>query len=224
MGFLFHSYSGKTVQKPHKLFSHFFGLKRLQFSRVPEEKLEDLLANYHATLSPEDAERFIRRIFSSIHLYILPRVPVDIVEDVRSEALRDIAYNLVNIGHDWAPERIWGWCYMIAKRRIFDYYKEHAKTPFTRVDPDELERLFEQGIDESSSPAEIAEARDAVELLKNADENGLELLWQVHIVGETISELAAQKGKSYDAVRMEVERSRQRAETILRKADDGKTP
>lgn len=182
-------------------------------------ELIELVRRFRASQTEADAAAVIDHIFPALHAYILRRAP-NAVDDIRSETLVTIAYNLYKFDLSKTSEEMWGLCYVIARRQISKYFKTQERQPYTSVDGEELSqveaisalRSFEQS---QNDPQKLGQ--HALDLVKKSDPDCFKLLWDRYIVGSGVDAIAYELNVNYAAAAQRIHRCKELAGFLMQK-------
>ena len=177
--------------------------------------LSELLREFRECQSLEErfelAERIVEHVITPLTQYIHSKGLGDGAEDVTQMTLLDLSRQLQDFRG--ATEReFWGWCYRIARNKIANWFREHARGPVVGLDPEVLWRAVESSrtID-PLSPADLAQLHEAMAMLRAASPECYDALVQRYIFGLSFEEIGMAEGRRSDAVRMQVNRCLEKA-------------
>jgi RNA polymerase sigma factor (sigma-70 family) len=170
------------------------------------DDLIKMLVGFRKTGDRALAEKIMQAILTDVHLFVLTKVPMQDVDDVRQDALFAIAQALYSFRGESRPE-FFAYCYRITRATIAKYYRTRSREPQTHADFDALLAMIDKdAVNAYSTEIDKSDAREAVELLKKADPVCFELLYKRHVLELLLKDIGEDLGISENAARMRVNR------------------
>jgi RNA polymerase sigma factor (sigma-70 family) len=154
-------------------------------------------------------------IAPDLRYFILGFVQPSDAQDVLQDTIKGIIGGLGKFEGD-SPKQFWAWCYRIARNKICDHYRGKAADRVQTMPPEELHRLLDQSAQDSPiSPAVRLDLEYCMKVLTASKPECYEFLWQHYIFGLDYSEIADERGLSYDNVRMKIGRCLDEAKRLV---------
>ena len=152
------------------------------------------------------AEAIFRLIEPDLRFFVFSAIQSPAAQDVLQEILKSIAVSLPKFAGGTEKE-FWGWCYMIARRRIYDHIEKRDSDRLQPMPHEELLDLLDAS--EQAEPMTAADRHDLEYALKLLDSSKPECrgyLWNHYVIGFDYGEIAEEQNVNYDAARMKVGR------------------
>jgi len=170
------------------------------------DELISMLVRFRTSGDPALAESIMKAIVEDVHMFVLPKVPKQDVEDVRQDVLFAIAQALSSFRGE-SRQEFFAYCYRIARATIAKYYRKRSREPETHPDFDEFLALIDkEAVNAHFSEVDKSDAREAVQMLKLADPECFELLYTRYVLELPLKEIGEDLGISENAARMRVNR------------------
>lgn len=181
-------------------------IKLVRTYRVTSELVDQARLGEEIFLAVEPAIRFF--IFKAIDS------PHD-AQDVLQVALKSIATSLVEFKCK-TNDQFWAWCYSIARRRLYDFYRKKASNRLQPMPEEEFQNLLESSAEGSPlSPADKLDLDYALGLLIRSKPACYDYLWNHYVIGLDFSEIAEEQNLTKDNVRMRIGRCLELAHTLV---------
>jgi RNA polymerase sigma factor (sigma-70 family) len=140
---------------------------------------------------------------------------LDIALEIYQEVLIVIALNLESYRGN-SDKEFWSWCYTIIRRKLANYIRDEKPDKFDSFDEVNLRDVVAAGQPEIS-PGVEHDLKYALSLLAAAKPVCAVLLWVYHVLGWTYEAIGEMIGKSYDAVRVQLNRCMDEAQSLVEK-------
>ncbi len=161
------------------------------------------------------AESIICEVRPSLWIYITSKCPSAMVDDVCQETLVGIVNGLFKF-YGETDGQFWSWCYRIARNKICDCLRTHDAEIFHPFDDEEMRDAIEASAQvDTISPGESLDLDYALNLLKQAKPPCYQYLWMHYITGWTLDEMAPIFNKTYNAMRMQINRCLNDAKNLV---------
>jgi RNA polymerase sigma factor (sigma-70 family) len=184
-------------------------------------QLSELISNYRQakTLARRLAivSELICEVGPELEAYAKRRARTqEIAEEVYQETLVVIATNLEKYKGN-SDNEFRSWCYTIIRRKLANYMRDEKPDNFESFDESNLRDIIAAGQREIS-PGVEHDLKYALSLLAAAKPVCAVLLWVYHVLGWTYQAIAEAIGKSYDAVRVQLNRCLHDAQSLMEKS------
>jgi RNA polymerase sigma factor (sigma-70 family) len=161
------------------------------------------------------AEEIFREVEPQLRFFIFSTIAPPAAADVLQETLKAVTVSLSkfagNSNGEW-----WAWCYSIARNKVKDHLRKQASDRLQPMPQEELRELVEAS--GQSTPLSAEDRMDleyAMNLLAESKPECRDFLWQHFVFGLDYSELAEERGMSYDNVRMKIGRCLGEAQALM---------
>lgn len=185
------------------------------------EQVIKLVRTYRLATGLAEQLRLAEEIFSVIEpplrQFVFASVPEAAAEDVVQEVLAAAVTALAAFKGD-SEKQFWGWCYRIARNKIYDHRRKQAveKKMIQQMPPEELWQLVDASAQTSPiSSQDRLDLEDAMKLLISSKPECYDYLWKHFVFGLDYAEIAEEKGASYDGVRMKIGRCLDEAKALI---------
>jgi RNA polymerase sigma factor (sigma-70 family) len=164
------------------------------------------------------AEEFVIRVSGAVGNFVLRRVPQEFAEDVTQQALTAIALHIHKFKGK-TESQLWQWCYRVARNKVADCLRQHGGGATAPVEVEEARRALEaEAQHERILPGARQDLEYALSLLGAAKPPCVDLLWDYYILDLDYDDLSTLTALTVDAVRMQIRRCLELAQTLLAKA------
>jgi RNA polymerase sigma factor (sigma-70 family) len=183
------------------------------------EPVVKLVRTYRLTAGFAERLRLAEEIFSLIEpqlrLFVFGSLVPALAEDVLQDILKAIATDLAKFKGD-TEKQFWAWCYRIARNKLGDHFRKQASDRTQPMAVDEFWQLVEStAAPEPLSAADRHDLEYAMNLLRNANPECFDFLWQHYVFGLDYGEIAEAENLNYDAVRMKIGRCLETARSLV---------
>jgi RNA polymerase sigma factor (sigma-70 family) len=161
------------------------------------------------------AEAIFRLIEPDLRFFVFSAIQSPAAQDVLQEILKSIVVSLSKFAGGTEKE-FWAWCYMIARRRIYDHIQKRDSDRLQPMPNDELLDLLDAS--EQAEPMTAADRHDLEYALKLLDSSKPECrgyLWNHYVIGFDYNEIAGEQNLNYDNVRMKIGRCLEEAKSLV---------
>ena len=161
------------------------------------------------------AEAIFRLIEPDLRFFVFSAVQPPAAQDVLQEILKSIVVSLPKFAGGTEKE-FWAWCYMIARRRIYDHIQKRDSDRLQPMPHEELLDLLDES--EHAEPMTAADRHDLEYALKLLDSSKPECrgyLWNHYVIGFDYGEIAEEQNLNYDNVRMKIGRCLAEAKSLV---------
>jgi len=183
------------------------------------EQLIKLVKTYRLSSGLAERLRLVEAIFHLIapdlRAFVFSAIVPQAAEDVSQEVLISITNSLKTFKGN-SKEEFWEWCYMIARRRIYDYLHKKKKDRLQPMPHDELLDLVDASA--QVAPMMAADRHDleyALNLLDSSKPECRDYLWNHYVIGFDYGEIAEEQNLNYDNVRMKIGRCLDEARSLV---------
>lgn len=183
------------------------------------DDLIKLVRTYRVTAGLAERLRLAEAIFHLIapdlRAFVFGAIVPQIAEDVSQDVLLSITASLKSFAGS-SNEEFWAWCYIIARRRIYDHIRKKASDRLQPMPNDELLDLLDTS--EQAEPMTAADRHDleyALKLLDGSKPECRDYLWNHYVIGFDYSEIAEEQNLNYDNVRMKIGRCLEEAKSLV---------
>jgi RNA polymerase sigma factor (sigma-70 family) len=183
------------------------------------ESLIELIREYRQAQSLEQkllaADKLVALIAPRLEGYILRRCPPDMADEVLQETMRSIAKGLLSF-KGLTDDAFTGWCNVIARCRISDAgRKEQASREILTSLEDLWDTVHAAAPEVPLAAGDRLDLEYAMNLLKAAKPPCYDYLWCYYILDWDYNSIAEEYGLTYDAVRMQIKRCLELAQSLL---------
>ena len=181
--------------------------------------LSEMVNDYRAATTFEQrvaaVEKIIHEIGSELLRFACQNLNREIAEEIYQETLLVIALKLGQYKGD-SDNTFRSWCFRILRNKIANFLKEKKFEDVAEFNDESMREAIDAGTKEIS-PDVRHDLEYAMNLLgaKKSDCRPVMLLH--HIEGWEIQEIAADQRRTYDAVRMQLDRCLELAESLMAK-------
>ena len=175
------------------------------------DTLIDLVNRFQRSSDPDEklalADQIVVRLSPDLHLFIAPRVPPNLVDDVLQETLIAVALGLDTFqGH--TDKQFYGFCYTRCRNKCVDALRKASVIQKHEFSGEELwSAVLESERKEPLTDEEREMLREALDLLAEVRPPCVDYLVAHYVVGMTFEEMGAEFGfPSEDAARMKTHR------------------
>lgn len=166
-------------------------------------------------------ERMVPLVERDLRFFVFDVLRPPAAQDVFQEVLKAVFTKLGQFRGD-TKESFWDWCYTIARRKIADHCerqdRERARLQF--MPGEELLDLVKSSVAPSTlSAADRLDFEFVVNILARLKPDCEEHLRQHYLHGLDYAELAEQKDKTYNGVRMKIGRCMEEAQALAKTLD-----
>jgi RNA polymerase sigma factor (sigma-70 family) len=183
------------------------------------EQLIKLVKTYRLSSGLAERQRLAEAIFHLIALdlraFVFSAIKPHAADDVSQEVLISITNSLKKF-KGGSKEEFLAWCYMIARRRIYDHLRKKKSDRLQPMPHDELLDLLDTS--EQAAPLTAADRHDLEYALKLLDSSKPECrgyLWNHYVIGFDYGEIAEEQNLKYDNVRMKIGRCLDEAQSLV---------
>jgi RNA polymerase sigma factor (sigma-70 family) len=183
------------------------------------DDLIKLVRTYRVTAGLAERQRLADAIFRVIapdlRAFVFGAIVPQAAEDVAQEVLISITKSLKTFKGNSNGE-FWEWCYMIARRRIYDHIKKRDSDRLQPISHDEILDLLDAS--EQAEPMTAADRHDleyALKLLDGSKPECRGYLWNHYVIGFDYGEIAEEQNLKYDNVRMKIGRCLDEAKSLV---------
>lgn len=162
------------------------------------------------------AERIVPLVERDLRFFVFAVLRPPAAEDVFQEVLKAVFTKLGQFQGD-TKEAFWDWCYTIARRKIADHCErqDRERDRLQFMPGEELLELVKSSVAPSGlSAADRLDFEHVVNILARLKPDCEEHLWQHYIHGLNYAEIAAENQKTYNGVRMKIERCLEEAQSL----------
>ncbi|HEX3797385.1 MAG TPA: RNA polymerase sigma factor [Verrucomicrobiae bacterium] len=161
------------------------------------------------------AEAIFRLIAPDLRAFVFSAIVPQAAEDVSQEVLISIAASLKKFEGN-SNGQFWEWCYMIARRRIYDHIQKRDRDRLLPMPHDEILDLLDASA--QVAPLTAADRHDleyALNLLDSSKPECRGYLWNHYVIGFDYGEIAEEQNLNYDNVRMKIGRCLEEAKSLV---------
>lgn len=183
------------------------------------DDLIKLVRTYRVTAGLAERQRLADAIFRVIapdlRAFVFSAIVPQAAEDVAQEVLISITKSLKTFKGNSKGE-FWEWCYMIARRRIYDHIQKRDSDRLQPIPHDEILDLLDAS--EQAEPMSAADRHDleyALKLLDGSKPECRGYLWNHYVIGFDYGEIAEEQNLKYDNVRMKIGRCLDEAKSLV---------
>ena len=179
------------------------------------EKLERCRKAVSLKDTEESVEAFVREIASELMAFALRRCKPEIAQEICQETILVIALkNKQCRGSD--DRQIRSWCYTILRRKLSNYFRDEKPALFEPLSESEQWEVI-AARDKEIAPGVRDDLEYAMGLLGARKPLCREWLWLHHIWEWDIQSITEAYGRTYNAVRMHLNRCLELAELLMEK-------
>jgi RNA polymerase sigma factor (sigma-70 family) len=211
-------YTGERIKKDLTFGIAMREREALAFWRAMDDLIK-LVRTYRLTAGLLERQRLAEAIFRLIEpdlrFFVFGAVQSQAAKDVLQEILKSIVVSLPKFAGGTEKE-FWAWCYMIARRRIYDHIQKRDSDLLQPMPSDELLDLLDES--EQAEPMTAADRHDLEYALKLLDSSKPECrgyLWNHYVIGFDYGEIAEEQNLNYDNVRMKIGRCLEEAKSLV---------
>lgn len=172
----------------------------------------ELFRQYRVAGTLQESERLTVEIVTALRPKLWARVRALSDEGAAEDILQEVWLSLFRSIHRFqgtTEGQVLGFCYAIARNRCADYVRKRSKQPQLPFSVDEMETALQTAEDSNQVSAPVqTDFNNLFQKLLKLHPEELGCLYDHIFLGKSHQEMAAEYGTSKDAIRMRIERAK----------------